>query len=393
MSSPINTIPMEYDNINSGKFLSQDSIVLNLEQRHRAAKRSQTLAAHPRNQWQIYLEILARLGTLEWLHQRAPELMREPEFLAHSIEQLTPPIDQLQIGHFKLNLVVTDDSIDPEVRVTRTLLENSNRPDEFYVLVEVLEDLAVTESSEEQVNISILGYLPVHQINQHNPIILNEELALLSTDWFELNPDQLLLYLRCLEPEAVSLQVSDVRNQSEVVPLQPELTQTVVNVGNWLRAQANQIVEELSWMLLPSLAYGDVFRDARSPMELFTDVAAQLRNRAQLVIPLTARTAYRDFTWSEINLRLFVTTWEVETNTSEWSLLLLLAAQPGSRLPQGTQLQVRDELQVLEDPILSDPTQEYLYTRVIGDYNEQFFVTINFPNATAVTLPPFTFMK
>ncbi len=67
----------------------------------------------------------------------------------------------------------------------------------------------------------------------------------------------------------------------------------------------------------------------------------------------------------------------------------MLAAQPSSNLPVGTQLTVRDELQVLEAPVLTEHTKDYIYAQVIGAYNEQFFVTIHFPNGTAITLPPF----
>lgn len=373
-----NTV-MEYDSMNLGKFLSEDSICLTLEQVNLAADRSQTLTTHPRQQWQAYLNILARLGMIEWLRQRAPELSVEKD----SIELSNSSIYQLQVGNFRLNLMVTDSSQNSEVCVPRAILENSQAQSNFYVLIEVIEDVPVLEDAEEQVNVSVLGYLTQAQLNRQNPIILDEELALFSTDWFEFKPDSLLLYLRCFEPETVSSQ----QRLSEAV-------QPALNVGRWLKNQLGQIAEELSWTLLPPLSYSSAFRDLRSPMELFADAVTELRNQAQLVIPLEARTAYREFVWGEIAMRLYVTTWQINTNINspEWTLLLLLTSQPSSSLPVGTQLTVRDELQVLEEPVLINPTQDYIYAQVIGAYNEQFLVTIHFPNGTAITLPPFTFV-
>ena len=370
---------MEYDSMNLGKFLTEDSIFLTLEQVNLAVDMSQTLTIHPRQQWQAYLNILARFGTIEWLRQRAPELSIEKD----STQLSNSSIHQLNVGNFRLNLIVTDSSQNSEVCVPRVILENSQPQSNFYVLIEVTEDLPVLEDAEEQVNVSVLGYLTQAQLNQQNPIILDDELALFSTNWFELKPDKLLLYLRCFEPEAVS------RQQRVSQAVQPAL-----NVGHWLKNQLGQIAEELSWTLLPPLSYSSAFRDLRSPMELFTDAVTELRNQAQLVIPLDARTAYRDLVWGEIAMRLYVTTWQINTNINspEWTLLLLLTSQPSSSLPVGTQLTVRDELQVLEEPVLTNPTKDYIYAQVIGAYNEQFFVTIHFPNGTAITLPPFTFV-
>ncbi len=378
-----NTV-MTYDNINPGQLIAQDSISLTLEQVNWAAEQSQTLVTHPREQWQIYLSLLARLGTIEWLQQRAPELGVENDLVQLS----TSSIHQLNVGNFTLSLIATDSSMNSEVFVPRVLLKNSQEQSDFYVLIQVLEDLPVLEDSEEQVNVCMLGYLTPAQLNQKNLIFLDDDFALVSTNLFELKPDQLLLYLRCLEPQAVSHQQLSIDSQQK-------LSQPVLNVGNWLRNQLDKIAEELSWTLLPPLSYSSAFRDFRSPKELFSDAATELRNQAQLVIPFEARTAYQDLVWGEISIRLYATIWQLDThiNSPEWTLLLLLTAQPSSNLPIGTQLQVRDELQVLEDPVLTDATQSYIYAQVIGAYNEQFYVTINFRNQTAITLPPFTFFR
>lgn len=374
---------MEYDNINSGKFIKEDSISLTLEQVNLAANLSQTIATHPRQQWQAYLNLLAKLGTIEWLQQRAPELLVKDDLSPAS----NSSIHQLDVNNFKLNIIVTDSDLNSEICVPRGYLEDAVNPVQFHVLVEVIEDLPVLEEAEEQVNVAVLGYLTPTQLNQQNPIILDEELALVSTDWFELKPDLLLLYLRCLKPEEITHSQSLIEPKTSSKP--------ILNVGDWLKNHLGQIAEELSWTLLPPLSYSSVFRDLRSPIELFSDAVTELRNQAQLVIPFEARTAYREFVWGDVAMRLYATTWQIDTdiNSPEWMLLLLLTTQANSDLPIGTQLTVRDELQILEEPVLNDPTKDYIYAQVIGAYNEQFHVTITLPNGMAITLPPFTFTR
>ncbi|MEA5517353.1 DUF1822 family protein [Limnoraphis robusta] len=371
---------MEFNPLNFGKYFAGDSICLTLDQVNLAAEMSQTLANRPRQKWQVYLNILAKLGMVEWLRLRAPELTIE-----HDLQLSSLSVNQVKLDKFRLNLIVTDSSMNTEVCVPRVLLENEINASQLYVLVEVIEDLPVLEDSEEQVNVSVLGYLTQAQLSQQTPIILDDELALFSTDWFELKPDKLLLYLRCFEPEPVS------SKQQLYQAVQP-----VLNVANWLNNQLDKIAQDLSWMLLPPLSYSSEFRDTKSPMELFSEAVNALRKQdPKVVVPFEARTAYRELVWGEIAMRLYATTWQINPNSCspEWTLLLLLTSQPSSSLPVGTQLRVRDELKLLEEPVLTNPSQAYIYAQVIGDYNEQFSVTINFPNGTAITLPPFTFIR
>jgi hypothetical protein len=112
-----------------------------------------------------------------------------------------------------------------------------------------------------------------------------------------------------------------------------------------------------------------------------------------MAIPSKARGVYRDLQWENVALRLYVVAWELPVTASvpEWTLLLILGAQPNATLPLGIKLQVRDEVQILEEPVLTNRSQDYLYARVIGTHNERFWVTIALAGGTALTLPPFTF--
>lgn len=422
------------DFILNGTFLSLESITLSSEQIEWALELSQSVTSEPQ-QWQTYLNALALQGIKQWLQKRAPELIlssewfsrKENDSLGDSSSQLLvmskPPdatfsesICQLSLNEFKLYLIATDSLYDTNVSISRTAFESSQFIPHFYVLVEVLEEL-------EQTNIR--GYLrhdwlcqhlkgdrealletADHFLHQQQSIGLQPEsdtTYLLPIDWFERDSDQLLLCLRCLDPAAipaVSPQDSTFGSSSLPSPVQ-KFNQPAINVGLWLKDQLDRVAQDLSWILLPPPSLSPELRSLQSPIEQFNDVIEQLVDRGNMVIPSQARGVYRDLHWENIALRLYVVAWELQATNSvpEWTLLLILGAPPNDTLPLGIKLQVRDEIQILEEPVLTDllgsrasyRSKAYLYAQVIGTHNERFWVTIALAGGTALTLPPFTF--
>jgi hypothetical protein len=406
------------DFILNGTFLPPETIILSSEQIEWALELSQSVTPEPQ-QWQTYLNALALAGVDQWLQKRAPELTlnseclsrKESDFLVDSSRQsltLMRPTDatfsesicQLQVNEFNLYLIVTDSLYDTNISISRTAVESAQFIPHFYVLVEVLEELEQT---------TLRGYLRRdHLIHQQESIGLRREsdtTYLLPIDWFEPDSDKLLLCLLCLDPAAIpvlSHQQSTLRSSPLSSPVQ-QSNQPAINAGLWLKDQLDRVAQDLSWILLPPLSLTPEFRALRpacssaslSPVEQFNDAIAQLRNQGDMAIPSKARGVYRDLQWENVALRLYVVAWELPATDSvpEWTLLLILGAQPNATLPLGIKLQVRDEVQILEEPVLTDRSQDYLYARVIGTHNERFWVTIALAGGTALTLPPFTFDK
>jgi hypothetical protein len=121
---------------------------------------------------------------------------------------------------------------------------------------------------------------------------------------------------------------------------------------------------------------------------------AELRGTG-MAIPSQARGAYRDFNLAENPLRLYAVTWAIpsQPNAPEWTLLLILGAQPGSELPPGLKLQVSDRTGILVEQVVEPDTEKtYLYARVVGTRDEQFLATIVLMNGETLTLPPFAFI-
>jgi hypothetical protein len=190
--------------------LSPDHLTLTSAQIHRATELSQTAPTHQR--WQVYLSALARLGVTQWFQERAPELSLDSEWFASSRlldsrvdhtqqDTLAQSLSNLTVGAFRLHLVTTDNLTDDVALVSRTMIEQPDLMPHFYLMVEVLEELA-------QVRVS--GYLPAQQLIERCQATLLEredaaETYLIPTDWFDADSGRLLLYLSCLEPSSVQI--------------------------------------------------------------------------------------------------------------------------------------------------------------------------------------------
>ncbi|MEA5505737.1 DUF1822 family protein [Halotia wernerae UHCC 0503] len=271
----------------------------------------------------------------------------------------------------------------------------------------------------------------------------------LPLNWFDSDPNTLLLYLRCLEPEAITLPaIPDNRTQilstmqSKLTALLPKLqspecelwevltweqgiavltnpdllhwiyycqqqipnsalktnlkdlfklcTQPALNVGRWLRDELDELAQEFSWKLLPSFTPAVVMR---SPIEEFQAIINQLQNRG-LEVPSQARGAYQDLLLAGIPLRLYAVTWHLlsECDSHLWTLLLILGTTSQETLPNHLKLRVSDQTSVLlEQGINQEQGDAYLFTRVVGSWDEKFLVSVSLTAGVEINLPPFTF--
>jgi hypothetical protein len=396
------------DFIFNGMFLSLENITLNPEQMAWAIELSQSIVSELQR-WQTYLNALALAGIEQWLQKRAPELALSNEWLpgkeidvftdsSHQkmrMKKQTHPtlnesICQIKINDFNLYLITMSSLYDTKASLSKKAVESFEFIPHFYVLVEVIEELG-------QAN--ILGYLQRERfIHQQQSIGLQREsdtTYLVPVDWFEQDSDKLLLCLRCLEPTAISVAAHQESTfRSSLLPsLVQESTQHAINVGLWLRDELDRVAQEFSWILLPPTSFRSEFRALGAPIEQFNNAIVQLMSQGGIVIPPQAREAYRNLQWENIALRLYVVAWELPATglVREWTLLLILGAQPNATLPIGIKLQVGDEVQILAEPVLRDRSQDYLYVQVIGTQSERFWVTISLPDGAALTLPAFTF--
>ncbi|HEY9651206.1 MAG TPA: DUF1822 family protein [Coleofasciculaceae cyanobacterium] len=431
--------------------LSTETIDLSSEKINQAVELSSAIPNEER-QWQTYLNALALFGFEQWLEERAPEvhINREQCSLFDApTANVIEAVCNLKVNDFNLCLIATGSLADEEVIIPRAVVDLPEFIPHFYVLVEVQEELST---------VTVQGFLSSQDLrNQQTNLQADEDWTYwLPVTWFEDELDSLLLYLRALEPTAISspstrsncsIELSRIRSELEAllpqlqsperqlgqvltweqgscVLVYPELlnwlyqaqqqssqggkfvnylsdllgllTQPTVNVGRWFNNQLDDFAQGLSWVLLPSVApaYGmrSTVSGVRSPGEEFEAIVTQLR-QTQVNIPAQASAAYRDLELAAVPLRLYAVTWPLLSDSvPEWSLLLVLVTRAASSLPSGVRLRVSDQTGVLVERVLETQQQNsYLFTRVVGTWDERFVVTISLGSGIAQTLPPFGF--
>ncbi len=405
-------------------------------------------------QWRTYLNLLALDAFEEWLGSRAYELTINREHCTVLQPEMANVIDavcHLQVENFKLCLITTGSFTDEEVTLPRAVVDLPEFIPHFYVIVEVQEEqeAAVVQSFlsyEQLVNRRSTVDLEADEDWTYQ----------LPLNWFEANTDRLLLFLRCLEPMVTSLPVIPNNRlmqlaaiHSELVAKLPQLqskesqlwqvltweqgaivltnrevlkwlyqlqhgeiisasnqtslqhhlsdilqllAKPAMNVGRWLLNELDEFAQELSWILLPSIALTAPIGEMRSPVQEFETITKQLQHN-NVEIPTSARGAYRDLQLAGTALRLYAITWSMLSDSiPEWTLLLVLGTASGTSLPSGLRLRVSDQSSVLVEQILEDRTSEsYVFTSVIGSWDEKFIVTIGLQAGIEETLPPFSF--
>lgn len=382
MSSVMNTNNAYFD----GESLLDAVVTLPTEQMQRAAQLCQSIT-HADLQWQTYLDAIALFGVEQWLRDRAPDLSLhiDPKSLQPSGDTSHRRVNRLNAGDFTLCILATGTLTDTVVPVPMAAVDDAQQVPHFYVLVDV---------EEEYDQARIAGFLRYDQLAHHQPETLipaADGTYTVALDWFERDPEELLLYLRCLAPEAIARPVGSA--EPPVDPIFSQLADRAMNVGTWLRDRLDDVAEELSWVLLPTRANAPAMLSTRTPVEQYDAVVSELIDRG-MDIPSHARGAYRDLCWGQTTLRLYVVTWELHTpgQSPEWTLLLILGAPLGAPPPLGARMVVRDEQQALVDQTLTEQSiNSYLFAQVVGEPHEQFWVTVDMNNGVVVTLPPFRF--
>jgi hypothetical protein len=214
-----------------------------------------------------------------------------------------------------------------------------------------------------------------------------------------LGSPELLDWLYRLQTQTPTTRQTLASFTSQLSQILQRLTQRVINVGLWLQNELDEFAQNLSWQLLPApvlvtLPLRSLKRAAGgSPSEEFEAILAELQ-RTGMEIPSNARGACRDFNLGDNALRMYAVTWPLPTqeNATEWTLLLILGAQPGHVLPPGIKLQVSDQAQILVEQVVEPEAEEtYLYTCVFGTWDEQFIVIVALMNGETLKLPPFAF--
>jgi hypothetical protein len=433
-----------------------ETIPLEAEQLDQALELSDQIGNEARK-WQVYFQVLALLSFEEWLQQREPEIcvnrerssVLQPEY-ANALDAVC----NLNIGEFRVCLIPTISFSDEEVTVPRAVIDLPEFTAHFYVVIGIEEELEVA---------AIRGFLRHDQLVNYQPQLQAEAdwTYQLPLAWFNREPDELLLYLQCLDPTAIPLpeiptnrQATLARMQAALLTLLPQLrnrplwqvltweqgaavlttpdllnwlyqsltenaadftnhlsdllqilTQQAVNVRRWLRNQMDEVMQELSWEVLPApspLRGTEPIRELPAPFPLrrteqnpardLDEIFTEISRTHELEIPASAGRAYRDLTLGS-QLRLYAVTWSLPDDDG-WTLLLILKAISGNEPLYEMTLRVSDQTDVLvEESLQDDSNHDYVFTQVAGSYEDKFLATITKASGEVQTLPPFEFPR
>lgn len=412
--------------------LSVDLIPLEPNQTKQAHRLSQ-VAVSEALRWQIYLNALGLFGFEQWLTERsALQVDRQAcSLFQPGYAVLLPAVARVQVGDFQICLIAVEGNPD-QIEMPRAVVELPELMAHFYVVIEVWEELQM---------VGLWGFLRQDQL----AAMLQNGTMQINPDWtvslpcseFDPEPERLLLQLRCLTPTALPLPEIPNREPSQLSDLLPRLvdwqptqaplwqqldwqqaanlftcpefinwlvrphsqrqgqlsylfqllTQPAINASRWLNGELDSLAQTLNWVLLPPAGVG-----FRTSVEAASLILAQL-SRLGIAISPDARSSYQDLNWGELKLRLYAVTWTQTSpeGTPEWSLVVVLAAQPEHQLPLGLQLQISDLTGVLVERRLTQFIPDaHLYAWVVGSWHEKFLVTI-IHNETSLMLPPFAF--
>jgi hypothetical protein len=183
------------------------------------------------------------------------------------------------------------------------------------------------------------------------------------------------------------------------------LTQQAVNVRRWLRNQMDEVMQELSWEVLPApspMRRTEPIRELPAPFPFrrteqnptrdLDAILTKISRIYELEIPASAGRAYRDLTLGS-RLRLYAVTWSLPDEDG-WTLLLILKAISGNEPLYEMTLRVSDQTDVLvEESLQDDSNHGYVFTQVAGSYEDKFLATITNASGEVQTLPPFEFPR
>lgn len=376
--------------------LAPDAIVLSPEAMDRALALAQR-SPQTENQWQIYLTALALNGFEQWLSDRASDLSAERShctILSPLFMDATTAACNLQVNGYRLCIIGMESVFDETISIPSAAIDSPDCAAHFYVPIEVYE---------EQMYIRPRGFLRYDQLRQHQspPLDLSPVGTYrLPLDWFESDLNRLLLFLNCLEPSAIALPSLAPSRQSQVATparLHQILVQSAIYLRQWFRQRWSEVTQELSWTVLTPLEPAGAMRGEdtgmRSPDTAFTTILTSLE-RSGRAVPRNIQGMYRDWTFANYPLRLYVATAPVNAQDKppEWSLLTILTMQNQANLPSGIRVQVSVGQTLVGEQVLSDSTPaNYLYLTAIGTLEEQLTITISLADGTSLTLPPFSY--
>lgn len=395
---------------------TEADITLSEEQIHRAGELSQPIL-DSQQKWQTYLNALALFGFIDWLAERDESLTVDIDNCSVTLPHYANFIDgvfNLQVGEFQVCLLTNGVAIDEVVTIPRAILEIPQYQAQLYIVVDVVEEM------REITIASFITHSDLEREIEANDLASDEDWTYeVPATWFNIDTNDILLYLRCLAPAAIplpeatpidsadiqeelaslasslqssnkvwevlswdlgkqvlangellswlyQLQNGELSLQLAIAALREGFSNTlsqvsrqIINVRSWLNAELDDMAQSLAWNLLPAPAFAtSAFRDLRvtNRNSPVEEFEAILSQlRNEEDVPVNASGAFQDLELEDLSLRLFAVTWEEAEPEAETEWNLLLIL--GAR--QGSYLPQNLKLRIsLAGELLDEQTNE-----------------------------------
>ncbi|MGD2182023.1 DUF1822 family protein [Lusitaniella coriacea] len=287
-------------NITMNEFLEfttpSETLELETEQIDRALQFSQA-AKNPQRQWSLYIQSLVLSSFEEWVKKRQPDLKLKTDncSLSNPIHaNFLDTICNLQVGDFKVCLIPTTSLSDSEISIPRAVLDLPEFAAHFYIVIGIDEELEMA---------AIRGFL------SRDRAIQERDRTQPQLDWnysidiarFENNFNDLLLYLQCLDVEAIPLpdpiranNLTQLKNQLE--SLLPQIqNQSLWQVLSWEQGVAVLTHPELlDWIY--RVQTGTILSPSQHISDFLKIITQQATNASRWIQEFA-----QELTWEVIN--------------------------------------------------------------------------------------------
>lgn len=197
------------------RMLLPEVVWLELEHFQQASKISSKIE-NEAQQWQTYINVLARSGLSQWLKEKIADKPIEIE------SNISESISCLKLGGFNISVIAREHLLDEVVSISQAAIERPELAAHFYAIVEV---------DEEQQQAVVRGFLRYDELSAYCREVdlqpAEDGCYRLPLSLFDAEPNHLLFYLLHLEPSAISL--PSVFSESVADSLKKALTPTDPN--------------------------------------------------------------------------------------------------------------------------------------------------------------------
>lgn len=204
-----------------------------------------------RNQWKTYLSAIALFAFEEGLQELVPDIkidINHASIFQPRYQNLTDTVCNIQLSNLKLCLITIDNLTDSWITVPESIINSPELAAHLYVLLEVIEDEKELIVRGFMHRDEILKYQEPVNATGTNPDTNSVQIPF---SRFDSQVNNLLIYSRFLEPDAITLPKESIRISSVV-------TQPLINLEQWwsgIFEEGWKSLEEILTLQIPDPVY------------------------------------------------------------------------------------------------------------------------------------------